>query len=48
MINKLFRQSLKPFSRVVHEKAYKEWLRLFDFFKEDNIKYPTQVEAMVK
>ena len=46
MINKLFRQSLKPFSRVVHEKAYKEWLRLFDFFKEDNLKYPSQVEAM--
>lgn len=46
MINKLFRQSLKPFSRVVHEKAYKEWLRLFDFFKEDNLKYPTEVAAM--
>jgi FkbM family methyltransferase len=46
MFNKLFRQSLKPFSRVVHEKAYKEWLRLFDFFKDENIKYPATVKAM--
>jgi FkbM family methyltransferase len=46
MLNKLFRQSLKPFSRVVHEKAYKEWLRLFDFFKDENLKYPTVVKAM--
>jgi hypothetical protein len=40
MLNKLFRQSLKPFSRVVHEKAYKEWLRLFDFFKDENFLPP--------
>jgi FkbM family methyltransferase len=46
MINKLFRQSLKPFSRVVHEKAYKEWLRLFDFLKDENLKYPADVKAM--
>ncbi|HRG58451.1 MAG TPA: FkbM family methyltransferase [Bacteroidia bacterium] len=46
MLHKLFRQSLKPFSRVLHEKAYKEWLRLFDFFKDENIKYPTEVKAM--
>lgn len=46
MISKLFRQSLKPFSRVVHEKAYKEWLRLFDFFKADDIKYPVAIKAM--
>jgi FkbM family methyltransferase len=46
MINKLFRQSFKPFSRVVNEKAYKEWLRLFDFFKDPNLKYPIRIEAM--
>jgi FkbM family methyltransferase len=46
MFNKLFRQSLKPFSRVMHEKAYKEWLRLFDSFKDENLKYPLQVKAM--
>jgi FkbM family methyltransferase len=46
MFNKLFRQSLKPFSRVVHEKAYKEWLRLFDYFKDENLKYPTEVKAI--
>lgn len=46
MFNKLFRQSLKPFSRVINEKAYKEWLRLFDLFKSDDIKYPTTVKAL--
>lgn len=46
MFNKLFRQSLKPLSRVVNEKAYKEWLRLFDFFKDENLKYPLAVKAM--
>jgi len=46
MLNKLFRQSFKPFSRVVHEKAYKEWLRLFDFFKANDIKYPATIKAM--
>jgi FkbM family methyltransferase len=46
MINKLFRQSLKPFSRVINEKAYKEWLRLFDFFKTDAIKYPVEIKSM--
>ena len=46
MLNKLFRQSLKPFSRVFNEKAYKEWLRLFDFFKNEQIKYPVAIKAM--
>ncbi len=46
MFNKLLRQSLKPLTRVLHEKAYKEWLRLFDLFKNPNISYPYRVKAM--
>jgi hypothetical protein len=41
MFNKLLRQSLKPLSRVLHEKAYKEWLRLFDLFKNISINFTT-------
>lgn len=46
MLNKLLRQTLKPWNRVLHEKAYKDWLRLFDYFKSSEIKFPADVKAM--
>lgn len=46
MFNKLLRQSLKPLKRVMHEKAYKEWLKLFDAFKKTTSFNPVTAKAM--
>jgi len=46
MFNKLFRQSLKPWNRTLHDKAYRAWLQLFDVLNNENLKFPTQQKAL--
>ncbi|MCC6384123.1 MAG: FkbM family methyltransferase [Bacteroidia bacterium] len=43
MLNKLFRQTLKPVKRVFHEPEYKEWLRLFDELRN----WPAETEKQI-